>query len=222
MPKRIGKNPETGAAIPQFWTLQDDGTNEIAFEVSDDLNRLLGARPYLVAADFDRKYIDANRPSGYAAYESQNAKPYYDFYHNKIREYVNEIKQQFGDRAILIDIHGQGSDAKTVFRGTRDKTTVRRLLQRAGQAALIGPASILGILETKGNTIYPANRNVNTAEKGIYSGGFTVGNYGSNNASGIDAIQLENGWDLRRGDRVQFSHDLAEAIAGFYSEYLLQ
>lgn len=82
VPKRTGKNPATGAVIPQFWTLQDDGTIEIALAVSDNLYQLLGARPYLVAADFDRKYIDANRAGEIAAYENPNAKPYYDFYHN--------------------------------------------------------------------------------------------------------------------------------------------
>lgn len=143
-------------------------------------------------------------------------------YHNKIREYINEIKQQFGDRAILIDIHGQGSDAETVYRGTRDKTTVKRLITRDGIQAFTGPQSIMGILAQKGNSVYPANANNNAPEKGIYSGGFTVGNYGSNNANGIDALQLENGWDLRRDDRAQFSQDLAEAIAGFYAEYLVQ
>lgn len=221
VPKRIGKNPETGAAIAQFWTLQDDGTNEIAFAVSDNLYQLLGARPYIVAADFDRKYIDANRPGGLAAYENPNAKQYYDFYHNKIREYINEIKRQFGDKAILVDIHGQGSDGNTIYRGTRDKTTVKRLIARDGIQAFTGPQSIMGILAQKGNAVYPSNANNSAAEKGIYSGGFTVGNYGSNNANGIDALQLENGWNLRRSDREEFSQDLAEAIAGFYAEYLV-
>lgn len=41
-------------------------------------------------------------------------------------------------------------------------------------------------------------------------------------ANRIDALQLENGWDLRRDNRDQFSRDLADAIAGFYAEYLAQ
>ena len=45
--------------------------------------------------------------------------------------------------------------------------------------------------------------------------GYTVGTYGSQ-GQGIDAIQLENGWELRRGGRNQFAQDLAESLVRFY------
>lgn len=195
---------------------------ELALKISDDLFQLLGVRPYLVAADFTRKQIDANRPGGLQAYESPAAGAIYDFYHGKLQEFVNEVKQKYGDRAILIDIHGQGSDAKTVYRGTRDRSTVKRLLARDGEAGLTGPNSILGLLERKGYTLYPGNSDRHRDEKGIYSGGYIVGAYGSQNANGIDAIQLENGWDLRRSQRDRFAQNLAESLTGFYLHYLVQ
>lgn len=219
VPRRTGRDAQ-GHRRRQFWTLSDDGTVEIAFKTSDDLNRLLGARPYLVAANFHREYIDANRAPGVNAYESAGAQPIYDFYHGKIRQYIDEIKQRFGNRAILIDIHGQATDARTVFRGTRDRQTVQRLINRDGEASLTGPHSILGILEQKGYPIYPLNEDRRATENENYSGGYTVGAYGSQHDRGIDALQLENGWDLRRRHRDQFSNDLAEAIAGFYEHYL--
>ena len=51
-------------------------------------------------------------------------------------------------------------------------------------------------------------------------------NYGSNNANGIDALQLENGWALRNEanaqNRARYARDLAQAIAQFYRTYLAQ
>lgn len=217
---RTGRNFATGRPLRnQFNKVSDDGTLEITQQVSDNIYRLTGLRPYVVAADFHRMYIDANR-AGNEAYENEHAKSIYNFYHNKIREYITDLKQRFGDKILLLDIHGQGTDARTVFRGTCDRQTVQRLLQREGQAAFTGPHSVLGSLQRLGNTIYPRNNDSNTDEKGIYSGGYTVGTYGSHNRDGIDAIQLENGWALRNSERAQFSENLARAIVDFCEHYL--
>ncbi len=210
---------EGGPNVSMFVTVLDDGTLELAQEVSDELYRILRKRPYLVAANFTREQIDANRAPK-DAYESRGAKVVYDFYHGKIAEYVADIKNRFGNRALLLDLHGQGTDEWTVYRGTRDRTTVQRLINRDGEAAFTGPNSILGILAQKDNRIYPRNSEHDIDEKSIYSGGYTVGHYGSNNDNGIDAIQLENGWELRRSGRAVFAKELAEAIATFYRTYL--
>ena len=149
MPKRVGRNQHTGAAVGQYCTVCDDGTLELTRLVSDALFSLVGARPYVVMADFTREDIDANRPAS-QAYEDIRAKPIYDFYHGKVKEYIAAMKQRFGDRSILIDIHGQGSDARSVFRGTRDRKTVARLIERSGEEAFTGNNSILGMLRKEG------------------------------------------------------------------------
>ena len=223
--KRIPDIPNrTGEGVAMFVTVLDDGTLELAQEVSDALFALLGARPYLVVADFTRKQIDANRSRDgrERGVEVVAARPYYDFYHGKIREYIDAVKKQFGQRAILVDIHGQGVDAKTVYRGTQNRQTVRALLARNAEASLTGPNSILGVLEQKGNIIFPRNNDLLTPEHRIFAGGYTVRHYGSNNQNGIDALQLENGWVLRREGRARFAQELAQAIAQFYLNYLVQ
>jgi N-formylglutamate amidohydrolase len=221
VPARVGGiNPLTGREVNLFVTVWDDGTLELAQRVSDDIFGLLGKRPYFVAADFTRKEVDANRPAA-DAFENAAAAPIYNRYHNTLRDYVAEIRNRFGTNAILVDIHGQGVDADTVYRGTSNKRNVNRLLQRSGEAALTGENSILGVLGNKGYKIFPRNNEERTPEKSIFAGGYIVRNYGSNNANGIDALQLENGWDLRRGNgQVTFARDLAEAIAQFYRTYL--
>ena len=211
----------TGQGVPQFVTVWDDGTLELTFDVSDAINNILGARPYLVVADFTRKQIDANRPPD-RAYETRAAKEYYDFYHDKVAQYVQELKKRFGDKVILVDIHGQGIASKTVYRGTQNRQTVKRLLNRAGEAAFTGPQSILGALHQKGNMIHPVNNDLRQAEHNYFSGGYTVRHYGSNNGNGIDALQLENGSYHRNAGRAKFAQDLGEAITEFYFNYLTQ
>ena len=72
------------------------------------VEKLLGAPPYLVAARFSRKYIDANRIEA-EAIESPQAKPVYDAYHEQIR--------QFRTVAALLEKHGPDAliGPKSVF-----------------------------------------------------------------------------------------------------------
>ena len=62
---------------------------------------------------------------------------------------VNDLIDGTDVPAILLDIHGQGAEADTIFRGTGRGKTVQKLLTRHGEDAVIGPHSILGFLEEK-------------------------------------------------------------------------
>jgi len=69
-----------------------------------------------------------------------------------IRRYIMEVNDLIDGTdvpAILLDIHGQGAEADTIFRGTGRGKTVQKLLTRHGEDAVIGPHSILGFLEEK-------------------------------------------------------------------------
>lgn len=196
----------------------DTKTFELTKALVRELNDLLKSTPYVVAAKFRRKYIDANRPEG-EAFEDPCAKPLYEDYHAHIREFVNELRQQNPDGALLIDIHGQSDDVNTVHRGTRDGMTVKRLLEQHGVVSLTGPKSILGTLQAAGYAVFPPNTALGKPlEDRRFRGGYTVITYGSHNSDGIDAIQLEIGSSLRKDPK--FTKDLAQAIAMFYKSYL--
>ncbi len=198
----------------------DANTIEVAEGVAKRINATLGAEPYLVAARFSRKYIDANRAE-YEAFEAAEAKPVYWAYHNRIAAFIAEIRQKFPDGALLLDIHGQGEDRDTVHRGTRNGRTVTKLLAKNGIESLIGANSILGYLQSKGVKVFPLSPTLNDPpEHRGYNGGHTVYTYGSNNANGIDAIQLELGTFLRNNDSV-FVENLAGGIVQFYRNYLV-
>ncbi len=207
-----------GDSISKFTTVIDSGTLELSEQLAISFEKQFKAKPYLIAAKFTRKHLDVNRPEK-DAFESSLAKPVYDAYHGNIKNAVKEVKAKFG-RGILLDIHGQAKDSKTIFRGTAKNKSVTHLIDRFGWQALTGPKSILGILQTSGYKVFPAGDSLDPEEPG-YSGGYIVQTYGSSNSGTIDAIQLELGFDFRNKDKRQiFADELAKAVHSFAKEYL--
>ena len=212
-----GIGSRQGNGVPQFKTGRDHNTAELAEAIALKLGQMSGAKPFLVIARFDRKYIDVNRPS-IEAYEALEAQPYYAAFHSAVGEACRQIRQLWG-RGLLLDIHGQAAEANVIFRGTRHGKSVTDLVRRFGRPALTGPRSILGQLALRGYKILP-DASVNDRES-RYSGGHTAQTYGSHGATGIDAIQLEFGTRLRARDNVdRTATDVAAAIRVFAKEYL--
>jgi N-formylglutamate amidohydrolase len=201
---------------------RDTATWRVARATADALVELLGGRPYLVAARFARRHIDANRPPE-VAYESPLAAPVYDAYHERVAAYVAEVRARFPHGALLLDVHGQAAHPNVLLRGTQDGLTVPALLGRAGDAALSGPFSIFGQLAARGYPVAPApNAPLGQPPETLgYRGGYTVVRYGSQRPSGIDAIQIEIGADWRQAATIPgLAYDLAAALAVFTTEYL--
>lgn len=206
-----------GAGVAHFLTGRDNNTDELTEIIALELEKRLNARPFLVIARFERKYLDANRPSE-RAYEAVEAKPYYDGYHRALREAYERLSHEWG-RGLLLDIHGQGAEAESIYRGTGNGKTVASLTQRFGTEAITGPKSIFGQLERLGYKILPSIKESHQEKR--YVGGYIVQTYGGRRGSGVDAIQLEIGTKLRaRVNLQQTATDLAEAIAVFAQAYL--
>ena len=212
-----GVSVRRGVGVAQFTTGRDHNTGELAERIAMKLQERLGATPFLVIANFDRKYVDANRPSE-GAYEAEEARPYYEAYHRALAEYCERVRRLWG-QGLLLDIHGQNSEAQAIFRGTDNLRSVSDLERRFGKAALSGAQSILGLLERSGYRIIPSNGDGEREQR--YSGGYTTRTYGSHRGTGIDAIQLEFGTHFRSRTHLErTANDLAGAIAIFAGEYL--
>jgi N-formylglutamate amidohydrolase len=206
-----------GVGVAQFTTGRDNNTDELAEKVAAKLEARFGARPFLVVALFERKYVDANRPSA-GAYESDQARPYYESYHRLLRDACDGVRRKWG-AGLLLDIHGQGSNVDTIYRGTSSGKTVKSLAERFGGEAIAGPGSIFGQMEQKGYKVFPPMNKL--SEEARYNGGYIVRTYGSHQSTGIDTIQLELGTTLRhRAVLDRTAADLADAIAVFAREYL--
>jgi N-formylglutamate amidohydrolase len=207
-----------GIGVPQFTTERDSNTAELAEAIAHAIGNRLGAKPFLIIARFERKYVDANRPHA-AAYESTAAKPYYEAYHRALEDASEHVRQQWVG-GILLDIHGQAAEADTVFRGTDNGRSVEVLRQKFGNEAFAGPKSIMGQLASKGYKVIP-NGGGSVRER-RYTGGYTTRTYGSHRGTRIDAIQLEIGANLRaRANLDRTAIDLADSIVIFTRQYLL-
>ena len=206
-----------GLAVAQFATGRDNNTDELTETIGVELEKKLNGKPFLIVARFERKYLDANRPSQ-SAYESAQVKLYYDDYHNALREAHGRVSREWG-RGLLLDIHGQGAEAEAIYRGTGNGKTVASLTQRFGTQAIVGPKSIFGQLERMGYKVLPSTTHSHKEQR--YVGGYIVQTYGSNRGRSVDAIQLEIGTKLRaRANLRRTASDLAEAIAVFAQAYL--
>jgi N-formylglutamate amidohydrolase len=207
----------SGVGVVQFATGRDNNTDELAETIARRLEQKLNAKPFLIVARFERRYLDANRPSE-SAYESMEAKPYYDGYHGALREARDRVSREWG-RGLLLDIHGQGAQAEAIYRGTGNGKTVASLTRRFGTEAITGPRSIFSQLEIMGYKVLPSTTESHKEQR--YVGGYIVQTYGSHRGRGVDAIQLEIGTKLRaRASLEQTATDLADVIAVFAREYL--
>ena len=212
-----GVSARRGIGIAQFTTERDSNTDELAEKIASKIEQKAGAKPFLVVAQFERKYVDANRPRN-GAYESAAASAYYDAYHHALERACDQVRRDWG-RGLLLDIHGQGAEAETVFRGTDNGKSVTELERSFGREALIGERSIFGQLKLRGYKIAPTLGETDREHR--YTGGYTTRTYGSHRGTNIDAIQLEFGTSLRaRANLERTATDLAEGILIFTRAYL--
>lgn len=199
-----------------FFTGRDTGTEELAYKIAASIEARMGKKPYFVVARFHRKFIDPNRPPE-IAYESPRAKPVYDRYHGTLARYSAAVQKRWG-RGLLLDVHGQGSAADTIFRGTQNGKTVTLLAQRFGPKAIDGPQSFFGLLAEHGCKVHPSDGG---REQAGFTGGYIVKTYGSHEGQGIDAFQLEFGGDYRaKGRQADTAAKVADAVAAFAKLYL--
>jgi len=201
----------------------DANTDSLAQGIAAEITKLTGKEPYLVVAKFLRRYVDANRPPELGL-DSPKARPYYDYYQQSVRGFVDEIGRNY-PAGLLIDVHGQSKDPEVIMRGTLNGRAVERLLRRAGVQAVTGPNGLYGQLEANGFKIFPGNDVPprGRSEDAGFNGGYTVYLYGSHNRAGIDAVQMEFGSRYRHKAVLDKSaREAARAIVAFHEAYLTQ
>ncbi|HEU5237129.1 MAG TPA: N-formylglutamate amidohydrolase [Pyrinomonadaceae bacterium] len=193
----------------------DRFTRTITRAVAQALFDVFGEAPYVVMADFDRAFIDANRTPE-CAFDDPDARQFYEEYHNTIRGFVDEIRTDNGGLGLLFDIHGTTKiedDPADVYLGTLNGAAITTLLSHDPQA-LSRKRSLPGSLTADGYV-------VSTQVPETLKGDFTLEAYGSANANGIDAIQIEIEADLRTVEtkRNLFIEDLGFAISTLVARY---
>jgi len=207
-----------GEGVEQFVTVRDDNTAEVTLALAATIEKAFGAKPHVVIAHFERKFVDVNRPAS-GAYEAKEVAPLYDAYHAALDAACKQVKADWG-RGLLLDIHGQAAEVDGIFRGTVGGKSVSLLIQRYGPTALVGEKSLLGVLEAKSYKILPGCKDEDQKET-KFGGGHITQSYGSHTAHAIDAIQLELGTNLRaKVNHEKLVADLLAAIQTFSKAYL--
>jgi len=213
-------NPRTGVGLPadcRFEPNTDRFTRTITRGVAQLLFDVFGEAPYVVIANFDRAFIDTNRRPE-CAFEDRDARQFYEEYHNTVRNFVDEIRADNGGLGLLFDIHGTAQiahDPADVYLGTLNGEAISSLLSR-DPLAMSRRRSLPGLLSEVGYTV-----SAKTPE--TLRGDFTLEKYGSFNADGVDAIQIEIESKLRTdpdpSKRNVFIEDLAYAISSLVARY---
>lgn len=209
------RSPKNLPAECRFEKNTDRFTRTITRGVAQALFDVFGAAPYVVMADFDRAFIDANR-SPECAFDDPDARQFYDEYHHTIRGFIDEIRTDNGGLGLLFDIHGTTKikdDPADVYLGTLNHAAITTLLNRDPQA-MTRKRSLPGSLLAAGYV-------VSTKVPETLQGDFTLEANGSANANGIDAIQIEIEADLRIVDtkRDLFIEDLGFALSTLVARY---
>jgi N-formylglutamate amidohydrolase len=211
VPPGVPKRTVSPPGCPPLELDRDLRTRAVTTGIAERLLDLTGEAPSVVIADYDREYIDANRSEACAFEHSEqpsDARQFYDEYHNRIRQFIDDIRAENGGLGLLFDIHGTGGIEETpadLYLGTVNGCTVARLL-RADPQALRRRRSLHGFLDAAGYVVAEADR---------LKGGHTVRTYGSHKADGLDAIQIEITLPLRKlpWQRETLIEHLAQAIA---------
>jgi N-formylglutamate amidohydrolase len=212
VPPGVPKRTVSPPGCPPLELDRDLRTRAVTTGIAERLLELTGEAPSVVIAEYDREYIDANRSEACAFERSEqpsDAQQFYDEYHNRIRQFIDEIREENGGLGLLFDIHGTGGIEGTpadLYLGTVNGCTVARLL-RADPQALRRRRSLQGFLGAAGYAV--------VAEAPQLVGGHTVRTYGSHKADGLDAIQVELTLPLRKlpWQREALIERLAQAIA---------
>ncbi|MFN8465616.1 MAG: hypothetical protein U0X20_08710 [Caldilineaceae bacterium] len=218
----LRKQTETPAGC-DFQTSRDNETAAMTEAVAQQILDLTGLSPYVVIAEFHRKYIDVNRSEA-CAFTDPDALPFYLEYHARVAEFVAEVLRQNQGRGFLFDIHGTQvitNDPADIYLGTANGASLpagfdrRSLFLQHGLHGLLASARHLAGPEGQGPIFSYRVSPVDAAvlETSAVSGGFTLQHYGI----AINCIQVEIANTVRDdpATRARFIADLALAIINF-------
>ncbi len=211
----------TNCPDPEFSTVYDTYTPELADLLDSVVFARTGKYPYMIICRLKRTYIDVNRPLEYAIPNgSTAAKNIYDKFYNYIDQSKNLIFAKYGT-GLLLDIHAHGHDKQEVEIGYQLSTAELNLSDAeidnsnlAGQSGIYnlsktvkatqsfsqilrGDKSFGTLLNNNGIACIPNKTNPSPGTTSYFNGGYITQSRGSGSGGTIDAIQLEFNRDSR-------------------------
>jgi len=212
---------------PDFTTVYDTYTPELAELIDSVVFARTGKYPYVIFCRLKRTYIDVNRPIEYAIPRgSVAAKNIYDKFYGYIEQSKNQILTNYGS-GLLLDIHAHGHEKQEVEIGYQLSTSElnlsdseidkRNLAAESGiynlsktvsaklsfSQILRGDNSFGTLLEANGIPCIPTKLNPSPGTTAYFSGGYITKSSGSGSGGTVDAIQLETNYDCRKDSKVR-------------------
>mmetsp|Transcript_8743 Transcript_8743/g.13058 ORF Transcript_8743/g.13058 Transcript_8743/m.13058 type:complete len:482 (-) Transcript_8743:52-1497(-) len=202
---------------PDISTKSDLYTLRLLSYIDRAIQQKCGRKPYIVAAKFHRKFIDANRNAAVPKEQPFNVEceegcQAYTAYHQRISDCIEHCKcHHAGENVLLLDVHGQCTYQDYLVLGTRNKKTCSYDSNLAlHQVDKPGIGFIWLLRSLLGQAILPSTGSPDIKR---YSGGYTVYAHSncplhprdthlsdlraSTSVLKIDAVQLEFGSALR-------------------------
>ena len=231
---------------PDFATVMDDKTVELANMIDSVFFAKTGKYPYVIIAQVSRKYVDFNRKKVYACPKNSPNNDYvWDVYHNWIKKAEEYVAKEFGS-GLLLDIHGQSHSVKQVeigyclspseldlsdaqLSGNSNYLfdfSMNRLVgnNKSGSSfteLLRGPYSLGSLMYKNGLACVPHSENPTPGDLLYFNGGYITYMYGSSEEIGqIDAVQLEfDNVSRQDANRKKTATALVDAVVEFINTH---
>ena len=199
--------------------LSDLYSQELALDIDKHITECTGRFPFVVMANFHRKYIDANRSIDENPFNMESesvGKAIFNRYHSLVQMCVEEAQTvaQPGQKVLLLDIHGckHNEDVMSLILGTRSGASYDRVRQRTEQIGF--EWHLRNLFLTPG--VFKVLPDIGHPDVPRYSGGYTIAS--SSNISVLDAMQIEFNQSIRHSpmSRIRCATLLAEAYVRSY------
>ncbi len=191
------RNNTTGSVY--FSKAQDTYTKQIALEISENLEKRTGKKPFLVIDLLSRKYMDANRNVS-DAYEDSRVKKVYAQYNQNLTSAIEKVGKG-NQTGVLVDLHGQSQLPEDLYIITLNGKSMEKSKEE----------SLRQFLQSKGYVVSLSN-----PEKFEISG-IIIDRFGKHRENGIDAFEIEVQKSIRydKTRREKFVKDFSEALLFF-------
>lgn len=223
-------------------TGRDGYTQELTNEIRAAILFKTGCYPHVVINKLHRKKLDANREIIEATDSQSISEVYWHDYMNFIDSAKNKISSIYG-KGLFLDIHGHGHTIQRIELGyLLTATELRKSDSLLNLAPLNSKSSLLNLRFSNLNNHSHSQliRGVNSFgslihKKGFptvpsdsipfpgigeayFNGGYNTKRFGSFTGGTIDAIQIENNWDVRSNSTMRLR--LADSISETIIDYL--
>jgi len=207
----------------------DDYTLELTESIIDQFHKQIQKTPYAIIGEISRKKVDLNRQRE-KAYEDENAKVVYNYFHSLIQNSEIEIDAKY-KKGLYIDIHGQSHPKGYLEFGYllvndilklednlllkyQNKTSIKTLSKFSDKSfleQLKGSTSIGTLMCEEGYPSVPSKEIPFAIDDNYFEGAYDTIRYGSLTGGNISGIQIEFPYKNIR-DTKEHREECAEAF----------